>query len=206
MKVAAIKWKRILYLEGKLYIFCEKLTMQFLGIIWEPKWEVRTACLPADHVRSQLNRNDVTFADPFAVAVQLQFISINLLGSDPRFFKWILFWSFYLFWVSSVYIVWKVSEYWCFIQIVCCRYKAYLAPEIMGAIHSTKVSGNFGPKLNGSVRSNRKSFEKTGPPFEVVLFSRSDRSECWLNGSRPISASIEDTFCNVANFKKETIY
>ena len=42
---------------------------------------------------------------------------------------------------------------------------------------------NFGPKLNGSVRSNRKSFEKTGPPFEVVLFYRSDRS--WLNGSRP---------------------
>ena len=56
----------------------------------------------------------------------------------------------------------------------------------MGAIHSTKISGNFGLKLNGSVRSNRKSFEKTGPPFEVVLFSRSDRSECWLNGSRPI--------------------
>ena len=41
------------------------------------------------------------------------------------------------------------------------------------------------PKLNGSVRSNRKSFEKNGPPFEVVLFSRSDRSEFWLNGSRP---------------------
>ena len=57
----------------------------------------------------------------------------------------------------------------------------------MGAIHSTKISGNFGPKLNGSVRSNRKSFGKTGPPFEVVLFSRSDRSEFWLNGSRPVS-------------------
>ena len=56
----------------------------------------------------------------------------------------------------------------------------------MGAIHSTKLSGIFGPKLNGSVRSNRKSFEKTGPPFEVVLFSRSDRLEFWLNGSRPI--------------------
>ena len=54
-----------------------------------------------------------------------------------------------------------------------------------GAIHSTKISGNFGPKLNGSVRSNRKSFEKTGPPFEVVLFSRSDRFEFWLNASRP---------------------
>ena len=58
----------------------------------------------------------------------------------------------------------------------------------MGAIHSTKISGNFGPKLNGSVRSNRKSFEKTGPPFEVVLFSRSDRSVFWLNGSRPMTA------------------
>ena len=54
-----------------------------------------------------------------------------------------------------------------------------------GTIHSTKLSGNFGPKLNGSVRSNRKSFGKTGPPFEVVLFSRSDRLEFWLNGSRP---------------------
>ena len=34
-------------------------------------------------------------------------------------------------------------------------------------------------------RSNRKSFEKTGPPFEVVHFSRSDRLEFWLNVSRP---------------------
>ena len=59
-----------------------------------------------------------------------------------------------------------------------------------GAIHSTKISGNFGPKLNGSVRSNRKNFEKTGPPFEVVLFSRSDRSEFWLNGSRPMKIFV----------------
>ena len=54
------------------------------------------------------------------------------------------------------------------------------------AIHSTKISGNFGPKLNGSVWSNQKSFGKTGPPFEVDHFSRSDRLECWLNGSRPV--------------------
>ena len=45
---------------------------------------------------------------------------------------------------------------------------------LWGVIHSTKISGNFGLKPNGSVRSNRKSFEKTGPPFKVVLFSRSD--------------------------------
>ena len=57
--------------------------------------------------------------------------------------------------------------------------------ESKGAIHSTKISGNFGPKLSESVRSNRKSFEKTGPPFEVDQFSRSNRLEFWLNGSRP---------------------
>ena len=59
--------------------------------------------------------------------------------------------------------------------------------RVLGAIHFTILSGKFGPKLNGSVRSNRKSFEKTGPPFEVVLFFRSDRSEFWSNGSRPWS-------------------
>ena len=63
---------------------------------------------------------------------------------------------------------------------------------IVGAIHSTKISGNFGPKLNGSVRSNRKSFEKTGPPFEVDQFSLSDRLQFWLNGSRPECAAVKD--------------
>ena len=69
----------------------------------------------------------------------------------------------------------------------------------MGAINSTKISGNFGPKLNGSVRSNRKSFEKTGPPFEVVLFSRSDRLEFWLNGSRPrnLFAKVTDSLLRI---------
>ena len=44
--------------------------------------------------------------------------------------------------------------------------------------------------FNGSVRSNQKSFEKTGPPFEVVLFSRSNRLELWFNGSRPLSTVL----------------
>ena len=56
----------------------------------------------------------------------------------------------------------------------------------LGVIDSTKISGNFGPKLNGSVWSNQKSFEKTGPPFEVDHFSRSDQLEFWLNGSHPL--------------------
>ena len=37
----------------------------------------------------------------------------------------------------------------------------------------------------GSVQPEK--FRKTGPPFEVVLFSPSDRLEFWLNGSRPKS-------------------
>ena len=32
---------------------------------------------------------------------------------------------------------------------------------------STRMSGNFGLKLNRSVQSNRKSFEKIGPPLDV---------------------------------------
>ena len=35
----------------------------------------------------------------------------------------------------------------------------------------------------GSVQPEK--FRKTGPPFEVDHFSRSDRLEFWLNGSRP---------------------
>ena len=64
--------------------------------------------------------------------------------------------------------------------------------QALGAIHSTKISENLGPKLNGSVRCNRKSFEKTGPPFEVVLFSRLDQSEFWLNGSRLLCITNSD--------------
>ena len=48
---------------------------------------------------------------------------------------------------------------------------------LWGAIHSAKISGNFGLKLNGSVRPNWKSFEKIGPPFEVDHFSRLDQSD-----------------------------
>ena len=56
-----------------------------------------------------------------------------------------------------------------------------------------QISGKFGLKLNESVWSNRKSFEKTGPPFEVDHFFRSDRSKFWLNGSRPlIGTTIEN--------------
>ena len=47
---------------------------------------------------------------------------------------------------------------------------------ITGAIHSTSISGNFGLKLNGSVRSIRESFE-VSPSFEVDLFSRLDQSD-----------------------------
>ena len=53
-------------------------------------------------------------------------------------------------------------------------------------LYISKISGNFGAKLNGSVWSNQKSFEKTGPPFEVDHFSQLDQFEFWLNGSHPL--------------------
>ena len=72
---------------------------------------------------------------------------------------------------------------------------------MLGAIHSTKISGNYGPKLNGSVRLNRKSFEKTGPPFEVDHFSRSNRSEIlveWIAPAVPygVKSNNESSFQN----------
>ena len=73
------------------------------------------------------------------------------------------------------------------------KYQVSFRAKEWDAIHSTKISGHFGPKLNGSVRSNRKSFEKTGPPFEVDLFSPSHRLEFWLNGSRPMVSSYVRT-------------
>ena len=61
-----------------------------------------------------------------------------------------------------------------------------------GSYWAQSIQPNF-PEIsvhNGSVRSIRKSFEKTGPPFEVVLFSRLDRLAFWLNGSRPLSTVL----------------
>ena len=49
--------------------------------------------------------------------------------------------------------------------------------KTMSVIHSTKLSGNFGLKLNGSVWSKWESFEKIGPPFQVDPFSLLDRSD-----------------------------
>ena len=55
-----------------------------------------------------------------------------------------------------------------------------------GAIHSTKISRKFSLKLNGSVRSNWKSFEKISPPFEVDHFSRLD----WSDRNGPFHLTI----------------
>ena len=92
----------------------------------------------------------------------------------------------------TVSIWWRMFVY---VNHVCTRTTSDIArkrEKTLGEIHSTKISGKFGLKLNGSVQSNRESFEKTGPSFEVDHFFRSDRSEFWLNGSRPlIGTTIE---------------
>ena len=98
--------------------------------------------------------------------------------------------------IGHVYLKLYPSRVFVYLNHVCTRTTSGIArkrEKALGEIHSTKISGKFGLKLNGSVRSNRKSFEKTGPPFEVDHFSRSDRSEFWLNGSRPlIGTTIEN--------------
>ena len=63
---------------------------------------------------------------------------------------------------SSNYYVFKWDSKEKFFIYVC-DIKVKKKNCMMGTIHTTKISGNFGPKLNGLVRSNRKSFEKTGP-------------------------------------------
>ena len=46
-----------------------------------------------------------------------------------------------------------------------------------GAFHCTKISGSFGPNINGTVRPRLKFSGKSGPPPEVVLFDRSVQSD-----------------------------
>ena len=39
--------------------------------------------------------------------------------------------------------------------------------QFLGAYHSIKIAGNFGPKLNETVQSNWKILGKEDAPFEV---------------------------------------
>ena len=49
--------------------------------------------------------------------------------------------------------------------------------QTQGAFHYAKISGNFGPNVNGTVRLRRKFSSQSGPPPEVVLFDRSVRTD-----------------------------
>ena len=53
---------------------------------------------------------------------------------------------------------------------VCKMGNASSSERLNGAIQTTKISGNFGPKLNGSVQSNRKSFENWSTFWGGPLF------------------------------------
>ena len=79
-------------------------------------------------------------------------------------------------------------------------------------IHSTKISvGNFGLKLSGSVRSNRKSFENFSSPFEVDHSSRlhrTDRNEPFHAFDHFDPFSIPGPRCSISSMYKmeENIY
>ena len=59
------------------------------------------------------------------------------------------------------------------------KHLPFISERGRGTIHSTKISGNVGLKLNGLVWSNWKRFrtENIGPPCEVDRFSRLDQSD-----------------------------
>ena len=61
-----------------------------------------------------------------------------------------------------------------------------------GPIHSTKISGIFGQKLNGSVRSEWKFTGQSGPPPNVVLFNRSVLSDRNLEKPRSFPDVVSD--------------
>ena len=46
-----------------------------------------------------------------------------------------------------------------------------------GAFHYAKISGNFGPNVNGTVPPRWKFSGQSGPPSEVVLFDQSVQSD-----------------------------
>ena len=97
----------------------------------------------------------------------------------------------------------KSSHYYVFkwdrkkkLYIYICDLRVKKTKYMMGAIHSTKTSGNFGPKLNGSVGSSRKGSKKlvhllrwTSLPGRTFLnFGWMDRARCYyrvLYWSRP---------------------
>ena len=56
----------------------------------------------------------------------------------------------------------------------------------MGAIHSSKISEISVQNSMERFSPSGKVKKKTGPPFEVDYFSRSDQLEFWLNGLHPI--------------------
>jgi len=58
-----------------------------------------------------------------------------------------------------------------------CKYLTEIQARTKGAFHYTKISGNLGRNINGTLQSRRKLFGKSGPPPELVLFDWSVRSD-----------------------------
>ena len=74
----------------------------------------------------------------------------------------------------------------------------------MGVIHSTKISGNFGIKLNLLVQSNWKSFEeKTAPPaFSWTIFPN-QTSLKFVKWVAPTESAIHFAVARVGEFVRE---
>ena len=68
---------------------------------------------------------------------------------------------------------------------VIARFVVIFGINTKGAIHSTKISGNFGPNSMDRFGPTGKDSKKLVHLLRWSSFFRSDRSEFWLNGSHP---------------------
>ena len=78
--------------------------------------------------------------------------------------------------VRHPYITTRVYRYLLtFLNCYCVR--IFISHEMRGAFHYAKISGNFGPNVNGTVPPRWKFSGQSGLPPEVVLFDRSVQSD-----------------------------
>ena len=79
---------------------------------------------------------------------------------------------------TGIYILIIYNSFTFFWWLLCIRWARSIQSKFL-EISLQNSMDRFGP--------TGKVSKKTGPPFEVGHFSRSDQSEFWLNGSRPVS-------------------
>ena len=116
---------------------------------WSGKGTPENLCFPNPHFCY------VTLSCLFWIRLKFSLFRAYFLD-----FTWSEFFCLKTWFTGSLFQSWY-SRFACYVRCSNGHFEKCHNHDFMGAIHLTKISENFGPRLNGSVRSNRKSFEKT---------------------------------------------